>query len=81
MLALDGEPLADWQDLVDRVRALPGETITLRVERDGQAQDVQLTLASRGDGEARTGYLGAGVQGVEWPPEMLREVRYGRSMA
>ncbi|RIA22597.1 site-2 protease [Ectopseudomonas oleovorans] len=77
LLALDGESLADWQALVDRVRALPGEAITLRVERDGQARDVELTLASRGEGEARSGYLGAGVQGVEWPPEMLREVRYG----
>jgi len=77
LLALDGESLADWQALVDRVRALPGEAITLRIERDGQARDVALTLASRGEGEARSGYLGAGVQGVEWPPEMLREVRYG----
>ncbi|MGA4320641.1 sigma E protease regulator RseP [Ectopseudomonas hydrolytica] len=77
LLALDGEPLADWQDLVDRVRALPGEAVTLRIERAGQAQDVELTLAARGEGEARSGYLGAGVQGVEWPPEMLREVRYG----
>ncbi|AVO54843.1 sigma E protease regulator RseP [Ectopseudomonas mendocina] len=77
LLALDGESLADWQALVDRVRALPGEAITLRIERDGQARDVELTLASRGEGEARSGYLGAGVQGVEWPPEMLREVRYG----
>lgn len=77
LLALDGEPLADWQGLVDRVRALPGEAVTLRFERAGQVQDVQLTLASRGEGEARSGYLGAGVQGVEWPPEMLREVRYG----
>ncbi|MDR8017281.1 sigma E protease regulator RseP [Ectopseudomonas guguanensis] len=77
LLALDGESLADWQDLVDRVRALPGEAVTLRFEREGQAQDLQLTLASRGEGEARSGYLGAGVQGVEWPPEMLREVRYG----
>jgi regulator of sigma E protease len=23
------------------------------------------------------GYLGAGVQGIEWPPEMLRQVSYG----
>lgn len=77
LLALDGEPLADWQDVVDRVRALPGRAVTLRVERAGQARDVQLTLAERGEGKARSGYLGAGVQGVEWPPEMLREVRYG----
>ena len=77
LLALDNQPLDDWQQVVDKVRALPGQRITLRYERDGQAQDLQLTLASRGEGEARTGYLGAGVKGVEWPAEMLREVRYG----
>lgn len=77
LLALDDQPLSDWQQVVDKVRALPGERISLRYERDGQVQDLQLTLASRGEGEARTGYLGAGVKGVEWPAEMLREVRYG----
>lgn len=63
--------------MVDKVRAMPDQRVTLRFERDGQAQEVMLTLASRGDGEARSGYLGAGVKGGEWPPEMLREVRYG----
>ncbi|VXC70222.1 zinc metallopeptidase [Pseudomonas sp. 8Z] len=77
LLALDDQPLSDWQQVVDKVRALPGERISLRFEREGQVQDVQLTLASRGEGEARSGYLGAGVKGVEWPPEMLREVSYG----
>ncbi|MGP0170526.1 sigma E protease regulator RseP [Pseudomonas sp. NCHU5208] len=77
LLALDGQPLEDWQQVVDKVRAMPDQRVTLRFERDGQAQEVTLTLASRGEGEARSGYLGAGVKGGEWPPEMLREVRYG----
>jgi regulator of sigma E protease len=77
LLALDGQSLADWQQLVDRVRGLPGKKISLLVERQGQQQDVPLTLAARGEGEALTGYLGAGVAGGEWPSEMLREVSYG----
>ena len=77
LLALDGQPLADWQQLVEQVRGLPGKTITLQVERQAQWLDVPLTLAARGEGEARSGYLGAGVAGGEWPPEMLREVSYG----
>ena len=47
------------------------------VERDGRQLDVAVSLAARGEGEARSGYLGAGVAGVEWPPEMLREVSFG----
>ena len=77
LLALDGQPLADWQQLVDQVRGLPGKTITLRVERQGQQLDVPLTLAARGEGEVLSGYLGAGVAGGEWPPEMLRAISYG----
>ncbi|MGB4073197.1 sigma E protease regulator RseP [Pseudomonas sp.] len=77
LLALDGRPLADWQQLVDRVRSLPGKSISLLVERQGQQRDVALTLAARGDDKAQSGYLGAGVAGGEWPAEMLREVRFG----
>ncbi|AYC35036.1 sigma E protease regulator RseP [Pseudomonas cavernae] len=77
ILALDGVTLEDWQQLVDSVRARPGEVISLRIERAGQRQDVSLTLAARGKEQDRNGYLGAGVQGVEWPAEMLREVSFG----
>ncbi|SDG91107.1 regulator of sigma E protease [Pseudomonas benzenivorans] len=77
LLALDGQALTDWQQLVERVRALPGRSVSLLVERDGRQLDVAVSLAARGEGEARSGYLGAGVAGVEWPPEMLREVSFG----
>ncbi|MDX1367326.1 RIP metalloprotease RseP [Pseudomonas sp.] len=77
LLMLDGEPLGEWQQLVDRVQAMPAESITLTVARDGQDREVAVTLAARGEGETRTGYLGAGVEGVEWPAEMLREVSFG----
>ncbi|MBU2158019.1 MAG: sigma E protease regulator RseP [Gammaproteobacteria bacterium] len=77
LLALDGQSLADWQQLVDQVRGLPGKKISLLVERQGQQLDVPLTLAAHGEGEALSGYLGAGVAGGEWPSEMLREVSYG----
>ncbi|MDA7087367.1 RIP metalloprotease RseP [Pseudomonas sp. SA3-5] len=77
LLMLDGEPLDEWQQLVDRVQAMPAEAVTLLVKRDGREIEVAVTLAARGDGEARRGYLGAGVAGVEWPAEMLREVSFG----
>jgi regulator of sigma E protease len=77
LLALDGQPLAEWQQVVDWVRVRPETKVSLRVERDGAQIDVPVTLAARGEGKAATGYLGAGVKGVDWPPEMLREVSYG----
>ncbi|WP_426151826.1 RIP metalloprotease RseP [Pseudomonas sp. DC3000-4b1] len=77
LLALDGVALADWQQVVDAVRQRPDRSVVLQVERDGRALDIPVTLARKGEGEAATGYLGAGVTPVAWPAEMLREVRYG----
>ncbi len=77
LLALDGQPLNDWQQVVDWVRIRPDTRISLSIERDGTKIDVPVTLVAHGEGKAATGYLGAGVKGIDWPPEMLREVSYG----
>ncbi|HJR31294.1 MAG TPA: RIP metalloprotease RseP [Pseudomonas sp.] len=77
LLALDGKALADWQQVVDIVRMHPDTKIMLRVERDGAQIDVPVTLAARGESKAPSGYLGAGVKAVDWPPEMIREVSFG----
>ena len=77
LLALDGMALGDWQQVVDAVRARPERTVNLRIERDGAALEVPVTLARKGEGQASGGYLGAGVKASEWPAKMLREVSYG----
>ncbi len=77
LLALDGQPLGDWQQVVDTVRTRPDTKIMLRIERDNAQIDVPVTLAARGESKAPSGYLGAGVKAIDWPPEMIREVSYG----
>ena len=77
LVSLDGEPLSEWQEVIDQVGRLPGKAVVVQVERDGLRLDVPLTLAERGEGDGRRGYLGAGVAAGEWPPEMLREVSFG----
>ncbi|MBD9632621.1 sigma E protease regulator RseP [Pseudomonas sp. PDM19] len=77
LVSLDGQLVTDWQEVVSRVRAMPEGKVTLGIERAGQREELALTLAAKGEGKARTGYLGAGVAGGQWPPEMLREVSYG----
>ena len=77
LLALDGQPLGDWQQVVDLVRVRPDTKIVLKIEREGAQIDVPVTLAVRGEAKAAGGYLGAGVKGVDWPPSMVREVSYG----
>ncbi|NJJ55688.1 sigma E protease regulator RseP [Pseudomonas sp. B14(2022)] len=77
LLALDGQVLGEWQQVVDLVRVRPDTKIVLKVERDGAQIDVPVTLAVRGEAKAATGYLGAGVKSPEWPPSMVREVSFG----
>ena len=77
LLALDGQALGDWQQVVDLVRVRPDTKIVLKIEREGAQIDVPVTLAVRGEAKAAGGYLGAGVKGVDWPPSMVREVSYG----
>lgn len=77
LLALDGQPLSDWQQWVDQIRGMPQKSVVVLVERQGQQLQLPLTFASRGEGDAQNGYLGAGVAGGQWPADMLREVRFG----
>lgn len=77
LLSLDGKALDEWQQVIDQVGRLPGQSVLMTVERDGLRLDVPLTLAVKGEGDSRRGYLGAGVQAGEWPAEMLRQVSYG----
>lgn len=77
LLALDGQSVSDWQQVVDAVRVRPDTKIVLRIERDGVPIEVPVALAARGESKAPSGYLGAGVKAVEWPAEMIREVSFG----
>ncbi|WP_411389875.1 sigma E protease regulator RseP [Pseudomonas sp. MPB23] len=77
LLALDGQVLGDWQQVVDLVRVRPDTKIVLKIERDGAQIDVPVTLSVRGEAKAAGGYLGAGVKSPEWPPSMVREVSFG----
>lgn len=77
LVSLDDQPLSEWQQVIDRVRPLGGQSVSLQIEREGQVIDLPVELAERGEGNERRGYLGAGVSGGEWPAEMLRNVSFG----
>ncbi|CCG95933.1 zinc metallopeptidase [Marinobacter nauticus ATCC 49840] len=78
ILAVDGEPVPDWFALVEHIRNAPEQTLELTIERSGDELNVPVTPASRTleDGQV-VGFVGAGVSAVNWPDELLREVRYG----
>ena len=45
-MALGGTPLTDWTEATDWIRAHPGMTTTVTLERDGQQQELPLTIAT-----------------------------------
>ena len=50
IVGIDGEPVTVTDELIDRVRAhRPGDTVTLEVERDGDTEEVPVTLSPRPD--------------------------------
>ena len=47
IVAIDGEPIATWVELPEKVRSSEGRTLTFTVERDGARQDLAITPESR----------------------------------
>ncbi|MDX1757724.1 MAG: RIP metalloprotease RseP [Marinobacter sp.] len=77
VLAVDGDPVADWFELVDRIQAAPEQALQLTIVRDQQERTVTVTPKTHTTEQGKViGLVGAGVSPVEWPDELLREVRY-----
>ncbi len=78
ILAVNEEPVGNWFELVDFIRNAPEQTLALTVERAGSGQSVQITPeAKKQDNGETIGFVGAGVEAISWPDNVLREVRYG----
>jgi len=47
IVAVEGDPVEWWNGVEERLRGAAGETLALRVERDGETRKVDLPVASR----------------------------------
>lgn len=59
ILAVGGEPINDWIDWVQQVRAHPGEDMEVKFERGGVEHRATVRPETRGEGEDRHGFVGA----------------------
>lgn len=76
--AVNGVAIDEWMDFVSVVRASPGEALELIVARGNEQLELMLVPGSRElETGSAIGYVGAGVEPVEWPEEFRREIRYG----
>jgi regulator of sigma E protease len=78
VLSADGTPVADWSALVEFVRARPGETVVIDIERDGAQRSLALFIGAADDQGQRVGRIGAGprVAPELWDP-VRTEQRHG----
>ena len=62
---VDGEPLNDWVQWVERVRASPGKTLRVGILRDGQPLTLSVVPKSSGQAGELVGRIGAEVARLE----------------
>lgn len=78
ILSVEGEKIEDWTRWVDVVRDNPGRELAVTLLRDGDEIGVWVVprAIEQADGSV-IGQVGMSVKMPEWPPEMVREMRYG----
>ena len=59
VISIDGRPMADWDAIVESVRASSGHALTFLIERDAIEQSVIVIPGSREIDGVATGYIGA----------------------
>lgn len=77
ILAIDGEPVSQWESLVTRVRAAPETPLAFHIERDGRRETLEITPSRSEQSESPTGYIGAAATPASWPEEYQRTLSWG----
>ncbi|WP_153115583.1 RIP metalloprotease RseP [Rhodocyclus tenuis] len=82
IVAVDGQPLDDWSELVNVIRAAPGRTLRLDFRRDGVPLATSVTIASETRNGKEIGRIGVNVlsDGAE-KDAWLTTVRYPPAIA
>ena len=78
IVAVDGEPVADFPGLVQRVQPNPGRTLEFTVERAGDRIALPIEVQSQRDGDRMVGRIGVQPTPSAAVPEQMRAMeRYG----
>lgn len=77
LIALNGEKIKNWMSLVDTIKGLPGETVSITLMRGGQQQTVSATIARRDTPDGQDGFLGVSPKAEPWPEGYVFTHQYG----
>ena len=76
ILSADGQQISDWEVWVKVVRASPGKTLNVEIERAGLVDNVQLTPEPLETQDGVIGRIGALPEPVEYPKELRTIEQY-----
>ena len=78
IVAVEGEPVERWAELVESIRQYPNETVGLTITRGDEQRELSVNLQSRGEGDQQIGVLGVTPRVPEGLfADMRHQVRYG----
>ena len=77
IIEAEGQVISTWSQWVDLVRASPGRSLAVLVERDGQTIELTVEPRSTGASDAEVGSVGMGVVIPDIPENRIR--RQGRN--
>lgn len=76
ILRLDGTPANNWEQIVEYIASKPNETISVSLQRDGNAVSKLVQVGVREDNSS-AGYLGIVPLAEPWPESYVFDLRYG----
>ncbi|KHT64939.1 zinc metallopeptidase RseP [Photobacterium gaetbulicola] len=77
IIAIGGEGVNDWQQVVDAVRSHPQQALAMEVLRDGEPVSLTLTPEAKASGEELVGYAGFAPKVEPWPESYRINLQYG----
>ncbi|MGF1738918.1 sigma E protease regulator RseP [Photobacterium satsumensis] len=77
IIAINGESVTEWQQVVDAVRSHPQQMLTMEVLRDGVPVALSLTPEAKAAGDELVGYAGFAPKVDPWPESYRINLQYG----
>ncbi|WP_136482256.1 sigma E protease regulator RseP [Vibrio sp. H11] len=75
---IDGQPITDWQQVVEAIQAHPEQPLTLDLERDQQSLSVELNPQARELSQGKViGFAGIAPKIADWPENYRFELQFG----
>lgn len=71
------KPIENWEQWREIVRASPGISLNMLVERDGEILSLRLTPESKDEEGISVGLAGVAPMQPEWPEDLMRDKEYG----